>query len=550
MSRGMKGTISIKVLLLIIVMVLPLNLIALQETRIAIETTVEQVKNSEQALADLYMTNLSMRMDNTVSLLYHFVSEDANCMRMTAQPEDDYLYTMSRNKFHHSLRSMAELTNGADGYLYYMNNKKDCLFYNKYKVDKDIINTLEINLSEHDWDKAKEGWHIYQISGLDYLFYQYKLKNLAYGAWISLDSIKADIEANTDLKDIRVECTENPDHQMEKDRIHVSAAAKNTFIHISLSRKEVLTELSLYNRLMFSFALGLLLVIPLLYLILKKLLLKPLHIINDAHREIQQGNPYYRIPEQKTSREFIETFQSFNSMAENLYAYKIDAYEKNIAFQKMELRNLQLQIHPHFLLNCFNLVYNLAQNKKTESVQETILYLSDYFRYIFRNNKDLELFGKELNLIKGYVAMANMRYPGGVMIDYDLDPEIDFVRVPPLLLHNFVDNSIKYGVKEGEVLHISIKGEYKERRVTFYIVDDGNGMDDETLERNREVLTGKVELEDEYAHIGLYNSLKRLKHFYGEDSGIEVETESGSMTAFTIYFSYNVEVDDESFVGE
>lgn len=58
----------------------------------------------------------------------------------------------------------------------------------------------------------------------------------------------------------------------------------------------------------------------------------------------------------------------------------------------MELKNLQLQIHPHFLLNTFNLVYTLAQRKETGAIQDIVIYLSEYFRYIFRSGKSLELF--------------------------------------------------------------------------------------------------------------------------------------------------------------
>lgn len=550
MIRRLKDTISIKVLLLIIVMVLPLNIIALLETKVAIETTVDQVIMSEQALADLYMSNLEMRMENSISLLYQFVSEDVNCIRMVGQPQDEYSYRMARNKFFYTLRRIAEMTNGADGYYFYMKDKMDQLYYSKYSADVDAIYTLEENLSGGDWNKAKTGWHIYPLEKSTCLLYQYKMGNIAYGAWIILDDIVEEIKGKSEFAAMGVIYTEASEFVVDKSQLNVEASAKKIKLHITVSRKEVLAELSIYNRFMFFVALLLLLVIPLLYLLLKRMLLKPLHIINDAHRQIQLGNPYYRINAQGTSKEFMEAFKSFNSMAENLYTYKIDAYEKNIAYQKMELRNLQLQIHPHFLLNSFNLIYNLAQNKKMEDVQETIIYLSDYFRYIFRINKELELLGKELSIIRGYVRMASKRYPNGIEVDYDFDPELEFVRIPPLLLHNFVENSIKYGVKEGETLHISIKGEYENKKVIISIIDDGNGMDEEVLERNRRVFSGNLDLDDECAHMGLYNSLKRLKHFYGEDSGIEVDSEKGSMAAFTIYFSYNLEVDDESIIGE
>ena len=87
-------------------------------------------------------------------------------------------------------------------------------------------------------------------------------------------------------------------------------------------------------------------------------------------------------------------------MADNIKRLKIEKYEARLWRQKMELRNLQLQIRPHFLLNTFNLMYSLSQMDDRENLENTILYMADYFRYIFRSNQDLESFSLELNLIK------------------------------------------------------------------------------------------------------------------------------------------------------
>lgn len=51
-------------------------------------------------------------------------------------------------------------------------------------------------------------------------------------------------------------------------------------------------------------------------------------------------------------------------MADQIKTLKIENYEKELDRQKMELKNLQLQIHPHFLLNTFNLVYTLGPGCK------------------------------------------------------------------------------------------------------------------------------------------------------------------------------------------
>ncbi len=100
---------------------------------------------------------------------------------------------------------------------------------------------------------------------------------------------------------------------------------------------------------------------PVLWLILNRMLIRPLRTICRAHQEIQGGNPQFRITSDANSVEYRQVFQSFNKMADSLYRYKIEAYEHELEKRNLELMNLQLQIRPHFLLNTFNLIYTLVQ---------------------------------------------------------------------------------------------------------------------------------------------------------------------------------------------
>lgn len=101
-------------------------------------------------------------------------------------------------------------------------------------------------------------------------------------------------------------------------------------------------------------------------------------------------------------------------MADRLKTLKIENYEKELARQRMELRNLQLQIRPHFLMNMFNLLYSFAQIENYQSIQKLALYLSDYFRHIFQNGKDLQPFEREFMLIQKYLEISELRIRTGL----------------------------------------------------------------------------------------------------------------------------------------
>ena len=545
------NTTSVRVIVIIAALIFPLNILALVEVNYAKDQELERMEILADHIASLTMSSLNMKMKNAVSLLYYFLSKDANCIEMTRQNEDPYIYNSAKNKFFVSLNQMASMTDGAEGYFYYMVHKADSLTISTANTGQvtgqELIGLLKSSGSSAETVSWLTGWHLYVSDDKEYLVYCFDMGDYAYGAWLETEPIISDVRKEAKTQGVNVFLSEDPGHDTAKDQISVSANARNIWLHIDIDRKAALKQLSVFQKALSCTFILYLAIIPILYLFLRRLLILPLHVIQSAHRQIEQGNGDYRIQESGKTVEFEELFQSFNHMASQLHSYKIASYEKELERQKMELRNLQLQIRPHFLLNTFNVIFVLVKNHQNEPAQEIILYLSDYFRYLFRTEKDLELFGKEAELIKGYLKVASIRYQDCIQAEYIFDPEISFVRTPPLLIHNFVENAVKYGMQEGKrTLCITIRGEYNDGRVTFYIIDNGKGMDAATLERNQKIFAGELELQNEKSHIGLYNSLKRLKYFYGDDAKISVESEPNVMTAFIIEFPYNMEVYDDT----
>lgn len=234
-------------------------------------------------------------------------------------------------------------------------------------------------------------------------------------------------------------------------------------------------------------------------------------MLNTAHRHLEQGNENYRIEGQANSTEFKQAYLSFNHMAESLQNLRLDKISNELARKQTLLDNLQLQIRPHFLLNTFNLLYSMIQTRKTKPAQEMILYLSQYFQYLFQYNRDLELFPKEWKLIQQYLQISRFQYPNSFTFQYELDPEINLVRIPPLLLHNFFENILSHALVHGQIVHIMFSGFYENGMVTFQITDDGRGIPADEVDL---INSGNYE---EYArglHVGLRNSITRIKYFY------------------------------------
>lgn len=541
------SSISVKVSVMIILLVLPLNIVAIVLGYMAREAVIEQARLSVRNVMENYMAELESRMTNAAYLLSNMKTQDEEGIRMCSQDEGDR-YEMAKIRFYHSFLESANRTNGADGYFFILEKTGDILVWDIQGIEGGRA-SVEAFLTEQMENSVSNGWRLKELCGFPAQSLFMRINNVVYGCWVDLEELGERFRENLQYGHVNISFVQEEQKDFVSGVVSISVYSEKADIWMvtELDRREVEGNISLVYPIMLWITFVGLCLIPLLYLLVSRLFIVPLGALVKAQRHLKNGEADYRIREKGNSLEFEEAFRSFNQMADRIHTLKIENYEKELDKRKMELKTLQLQIRPHFLLNTFNLIYTLAQRKETQEIQDTILYLSDYFRYIFRSNKELELYSKEQRLLEGYVKMALVRYPGCMEIEYQYDPEIAFVRVPPLLIHNFVENIVKHQVKQGRVIHISLVGQYGDKRVTFMIMDDGNGMTKEQVEQVDTIMR-KGEFSGK--HVGFTNSLKRLKYFYGETADITLNSDPGEGTCVTIDFPYNLEVEDESSDSE
>ena len=167
-----------------------------------------------------------------------------------------------------------------------------------------------------------------------------------------------------------------------------------------------------------------------------------------------------------------------------------------------------------------------------------VLFLYDYFRYLFRSGSELQLFSKERKLIEDYMNITRISYPVSFEVSYQLDPQLDLIRVPPLLLHSFMENIIAHALLPDRCVHIVFSGEYDDGLATFYISDDGKGMEPEAISAINHITDVPI---DDGKNVGIKNSIYRLKYYFGDAASVVCESEMNIGTTFTITIPYNLE---------
>lgn len=258
------------------------------------------------------------------------------------------------------------------------------------------------------------------------------------------------------------------------------------------------------------------LLIPLLLIWINRALIVPVEEVQRTMERIREGDLEAQAPTQGQVPEFRQMNETFNTMMRQIKDLKIAAYEKEIETQKAELRYLQLQIRPHFFLNCLKSLYALAQQKEYDKIQRMILAFSRHIRYIFRDNMEFVPLGRELEHVRNYIEIQSISsvYPPRCAID--ADPRLLDLPIPPLSIQTFVENSVKHETDPDHALEIDVKAAVlqsgEDTYVDLAVSDNGSGFPEDVL----------LEINDPdspvYAehHVGLNNVKKRMDLIYGE----------------------------------
>ena len=221
--------------------------------------------------------------------------------------------------------------------------------------------------------------------------------------------------------------------------------------------------------------------------------------------------------------ELEQANSQFKNLMRQIKKLKIDIYEKELEKQKTMMNYLQLQIRPHFFLNCLNTIYSMAQTQLYEEIMKMSMITSNYFRYIFQNTQDLVPVKNELEHIKNYMEIQKMRY--GDTFSYEIHAEegTENIRIPPILIQTFIENAIKHSntfddpiIIRTDIAWMTAGGNSHEN-IQIQVMDTGCGFSEDILQS----LNSAIPLEPQNGHrIGITNAIQRLNLLYGQGEAV------------------------------
>lgn len=204
---------------------------------------------------------------------------------------------------------------------------------------------------------------------------------------------------------------------------------------------------------------------------------------------------------------------------------QLDTLRLESLVKELELQTIKAHINPHFIFNSLNSIRALV-DENPQRARKAVTELSNILRSSMQSEKmETVTLEKELNIVKDYLALENMRFEDRLRIEYQIDEDTLDQPVPPMMLQTLVENAIKHGISK------QINGG------VVKVISDFKDNYHELVVQNTGQLNGKMNAEG----FGLSSTTNRLSLLYGDKAKFEIRQINGSLVEAKVLIPSNAE---------
>jgi hypothetical protein len=203
---------------------------------------------------------------------------------------------------------------------------------------------------------------------------------------------------------------------------------------------------------------------------------------------------------------------------------QLKALELESLLHQAQLQALRSQLNPHFLFNALHSIAELV-HENPKLAEKLIVRLGELLRQVLQSATQQEVsLAEELEFIRGYVDIEQMRLGERLRVIWDVPPELLTARVPSLILQPLVENAIQHGIAPtAKAGTLTIRACRENAFLRLEVRDTGPGVAHESLDRQ--------------VGIGLANTRARLQRLYGDGQKLDLVGDDGLLVIVRIPFS-------------
>lgn len=473
-----------------------------------------------EELADRLMKKVETELQN-----------NADCMNQTVALRSDYR-TMFTYRDYEMVNKISELQMIYDlrglmtdvPYNYFIYDSTNNKYIELTTVQKpfseyrEIRETIEKQWSEGNYESGR--WYRTKTPSGAVVSSGWRYMDFVLGTWTSeadflsgLNTISWGQNGKAELIEGEKEADEKAFHVFGNSVLQYSLAGCNTefFIRITISPDAGLVWQLIIPLLMFFISIWVTCTLVVLTGFMRRSFLIPTQNLTAILDKYQDAGDGAEMAEKKKASiedayEILDQLgKSADRMAGQLYASELEKKQLAINFRN-------LQIRPHFFVNCLMMLSAMAESGEAEKVNQLTVCLANYFRYIMHDCMDMVTVEQEVSHMRDVIHINDEWNNYKIEFFCDIEAGTEKCEVPVLLISTFLENSIKHAVGRDGTLRIDLCVRSEKNQLCIRISDNGAGFQEEFLERFRK---GDFPKEEQGRHIGISNALQRLNLIYG-----------------------------------
>ena len=552
----------LKILRLVIALLVPVLVILILSFLYSYRRSAEAVSNRIDSMFAYQMEQVDASFDQINGYLTDtlLTNRYADEIRL-AEPEDIGYYRSARNLCSEVSTLQSFINSGFTFYFY--TPRLNLSFRSSgasegYITDHRVVEAVTADIDSGRYNYNDTRWQYYDFDGEGYMVQVLQADGMYFSCWIRADRIFSFFDEIIQSPDGFYAVIDGSGRALTEkeqvDRLDIQLSGTYTtsaaggydcsFIHpahmavglLAVDRQALdMGDAGFY--LLLVFVIFLIVLAFCLYIIyyFRRYIQEPL--------EFFQGHVNAYLQERKFSKrygfaELNEVENAFSALEAQVRSLKIDVYEEKIRRTKTELEYLQNQIKPHFFVNCFSILYGMAERRQYSRIQEFCLILSDYVRYLLAGSFHKVPLSREIHQIQEFLAIQNIRFHAENVMTEDVDEDLLDCLIPPVTLLTFVENTVKHNKFKRDDLSVTVSAEEAAvgdgTRLRIKVADNGIGLATETLAACRElfrqvraaVLEGGEEPGNAGEHIGLVNVYRRILLLYGDGASLDITSEA------------------------
>lgn len=244
----------------------------------------------------------------------------------------------------------------------------------------------------------------------------------------------------------------------------------------------------------------------------------------DLDTEVYMGGSY----------EIRHLGRSIGDMAKRIKTLMEDIVTEHESKRKSEFDTLQSQINPHFLYNTLDIIVWMIENEQKQEAVKVVTSLARFFRISLSKGKSIITVRDELEHVRNYLTIQQMRFKNKFVYTIEAGEDVMDLVSLKLMLQPLVENAIYHGMEfmdgDGEIC-VEVRREDDE--LWFWISDNGLGM---TAEQAAGLLDEKHHVSSKRGSgIGVKNVNERIKLYFGEAYGLQIQSEPDEGTRVSIH---------------